>query len=109
MTTRGTDGALAIESWVWTENLHHWLQILGHICGYGLDDLDWAMIDLELKATDAEHDRWYDHRIIGGETIDVSIADAPSEGTTAVVVSCPDHLLPLVELATHIAGAYRLR
>ena len=28
MTTRGTDGALAIESWVWTENLHHWLQIL---------------------------------------------------------------------------------
>lgn len=98
-----------VESWVWTENLHPWLQILGRICGYGLDDLDWAMIDLELEATGSERDRWFDYRFVGDEQLDVSIAYATAEGVTSVKVRCPEHLRSLVELATHIANVYRVR
>ena len=102
-------GPPAVATWVWTENLHPWLQVLGRICVYGLDDLDWAMVDLELEATDAEAGRWYDYRIAGDETVDVSLATRTGTRVTSVRVWCPDHLRPLVELATHMANAYQIR
>ena len=109
MTERTPNGPPVVATWVWTENLHPWLQVLGRICGYGLDDLDWAMIDLELEATDAEQERWFDYRIAGDETIDVSIAQQTVSAVASVRVWCPDQLRSQVELATHMANAYRIR
>ena len=106
---RAPDEQPAVADWIWRKNLHAWLQICGRVCGYGLDDLDWAMIDLEVESTDVDRDRWFDYRFAGDESVMVSLADDDGAGVTTVRVWCPDHLQPLIALATAIANSYQLR
>ena len=106
---RAPDEQPAIADWIWRQNLHPWLQICGRISGYGLDDLDWAMIDLEVESTDAGRDQWFDYRFDGDVPVFVSIAHDADAALTTVKVWCPDHLRPLIALATAIANSYQLR
>ena len=98
-----------METWIHgAEEMRPWCELIAEIVGYPFDDLDWEAVVAGMADADAHKDRWFEYSLVGKETAHLRMAYNIGDGNVSVICEAPDHLRPLIELATSIVQRFKL-
>ena len=99
-------------SWIWSDNLRSFFEILGRLCGYTFDDADWAAVEAGVRDTDGERDSRYSYPLGERTSWVVRIAQDPGTDVVLVQLDCADatdEQSAKLELLLELANTYVLK
>lgn len=94
--------------WIWRDNLVPVLDLLASLAGHRFDDDDLNAVELGIRDTDCDADRWFEYEFSGKITVKVYIAEDRGANVRMLKVESPPDVGLSVATVIDVAQRYKL-
>ena len=94
--------------WLFPDNLAPFLCFVARHAKYDLLPEEVRAIELGVRETDQERDRWYDYEFAGDQGVRLSFATDPGSSVVFWRAECPGEMREAIEFAASLMQEYQL-
>jgi hypothetical protein len=106
---RGLDQTERVDlGWIWTANLRPFLEVVGRLVTYKLEDWDWDAVSFGIESTDSERGPWFEWPI-GDATVLLALEPGADEMVMVSVRRIDGSARQLLGFAADLMRAYDVR